>query len=1215
MRKQNFKMSRLLIAVLLAHNVLCAKAYDTLINGVYYNLDTANMRATVTHSDNADEMYVGNVVIPYCISHEDGVYSVSAVGDNAFRNCTELLSVKLPSTITYIGNYAFDGCINLTKLFIGSAVPPTLSNDSFLGMSRSNIVLYVPEKSMGIYKNSNLYNYKLWKDVRELFETVDGVYYKFDKETQQAIVTQGDVPYTGDVVIASKVIYEGEEYTVSSIAENSFYNCKDCHSVVIPSSIKSIGRFAFTNCGEYRFDIYIDSLWDWCNITIPSSGGPAFGGYQVGNNFTQFPLYHLFLNGEEITDLVIPEGITEIKDNLFTSLSVNSVVISNSVKTIGARAFMNSSIRSITIPQSLTSIKSKAFVGCKGLQILHLSDISSWCKCSIECPPFYESYRNYKCFVFLENSNILSTGIIVPNEISTIGDNTFYGWNTIERFELPHNLKKIGISAFQNCSSLIAINIPESVTSLGISAFQGCSNLTSANIPQNLATIDEKTFYLCTNLQSITIPESVKRIKSWAFDKCTNLMSVSLPMTLMELADNAFSNTGILDSQEEGFLYIDGWCLGYKGTLDSGGTLVIKDGTRRLHISETMRNAFRVAGTIVIPNSVSGELSMNNLNNLHTILIGDGIENITNVDFSMSKELKSVILGKGITEIPDNRFKDLTKLKTIAMSYNMRRIGAYAFQGCESLEKVRIPNGVQTIGNNAFSDCKGMTTLTIPNSVTSIGSQAFSNCLSLTSVNSLITIPKTIEESVFACTETGYDKRTIYYVATLYVPRGRTTIYNNVSAWKLFSSKEEKDEAYELTYVIDGEVYKSIDIQPGITITPEPAPVKDGYVFSGWDAVPETMPSHDVLIYGRFESYTGGANVIANSYTRVYGEPNPQFGYDVTNGGISGTPIISCNATSQSPVGVYDITIERGSVSEGNVSFISGTLTITKAPLTVTAANATKQEGEDNPAFTINYSGWKNGETENVLTTKPSATTTATKTSPAGEYNITVSGGEAQNYSFTYVNGKLTVTPLQSITVTANDLTMEYGDQVPTLTYTATGGSLTGVPSLACSATSTSNTGTYPITVTEGTVTNGNVTYVGGTLTITKAPLTVTAVNATKQEGEDNPAFTINYSGWKNGETESVLITMPTATTTATKDSPVGEYDITVSGGEAQNYAFTYVNGKLTVTVPDGINDVSSDLKFNIYTTTGLLVKRDTTTLNGMPKGVYIVNGTKVVVK
>ena len=132
----------------------------------------------------------------------------------------------------------------------------------------------------------------------------------------------------------------------------------------------------------------------------------------------------------------------------------------------------------------------------------------------------------------------------------------------------------------------------------------------------------------------------------------------------------------------------------------------------------------------------------------------------------------------------------------------------------------------------------------------------------------------------------------------------------------------------------------------------------------------------------------------------------------MTSGTItSGQPTLSCTATKTSPVGTYDIVIQTGTVSNKAVNLVKGTLTITKAPLTISAGSYTKEEGQDNPEFTLTYTGFKNGETKSVLTKQPTVSCNATKNSPAGTYTVTVSGAEAQNYHINYVNGSLTITP------------------------------------------------------------------------------------------------------------------------------------------------------------------------------------------------------------
>jgi len=202
-----------------------------------------------------------------------------------------------------------------------------------------------------------------------------------------------------------------------------------------------------------------------------------------------------------------------------------------------------------------------------------------------------------------------------------------------------------------------------------------------------------------------------------------------------------------------------------------------------------------------------------------------------------------------------------------------------------------------------------------------------------------------------------------------------------------------------------------------------------------------------------------------------------------------------------------------------------------------------------------------------------------------------------------------------AIKITAKSYTRVYGEANPTFEFTSEGATLVGVPEMTCEATATSPVGTYPIVIKKGTVTNYNDTYVNGTLTITKAPLTVSVENVIREQYQDNPEFVITYTGWKVNDDESVLTKKPVATTTATKDSPVGEYEIAVSGGAAQNYELAYQNGILTVIEATGMTTASVENPVDVYTTQGHKVRTKTMTLEGLPKGLYIVNGRKVVVK
>ena len=395
------------------------------------------------------------------------------------------------------------------------------------------------------------------------------------------------------------------------------------------------------------------------------------------------------------------------------------------------------------------------------------------------------------------------------------------------------------------------------------------------------------------------------------------------------------------------------------------------------------------------------------------------------------------------------------------------------------------------------------------------------------------------------------------------------------------------------------------------------------------DANEVTAPGeYPVVVYGaeaeNYEiTYTTGKLIVikadpvivkVKNATREYGDENPIFEYTTEGSTLTGTPEFTCDATATSPIGTYEIVAKQGTISNFNVTYVSGTLTVEKAPLTVSAGTYTKKQGDTMPEFTPTYSGFKNNEDENVLTELPTITCEATKESNPGEYAIIISGAKATNYAINHVNGKLTVTEADPVIIKAKDYARYYGDQNPVFEFTTEGAILEGTPEIECETTLASPAGTYEIIVKQGSVKNYNVIYTSGTLTIEKAPLTVSVGNYTREQGQENPEFELKYWGWKNDENENVLLSKPIVSTTATQDSPIGDYLISISGGEAQNYEFEYSNGILTVIQKNNIisaNANSQQLK--VFTTTGK--RMNVSSLKSLPRGIYIVNGQKIVIR
>ncbi len=232
-----------------------------------------------------------------------------------------------------------------------------------------------------------------------------------------------------------------------------------------------------------------------------------------------------------------------------------------------------------------------------------------------------------------------------------------------------------------------------------------------------------------------------------------------------------------------------------------------------------------------------------------------------------------------------------------------------------------------------------------------------------------------------------------------------------------------------------------------------------------------------------------------------------------------------------------------------------------------------------------------------------------------------VRAGMKDNFRYHSEWGKFGKAPLDNIkefgsAVTARNAGRDYGEENPRFGYQYSGDRPNGTPALSCDADIYSPVGKYVIHVEPGTITDEVVDYYDGTLTIWKAKLKVSVGDYERFVGQENPEFELTYDGFKLGETPDVLTRQPVATTTATIDSPEGEYPITISGGEAQNYEFRYHAGVLKVVAdPSGITELrNSDKTFDVYTVDGIRVGQGIS-LQTLSKGVYVVNGHKIVIK
>ena len=663
---------------------------------------------------------------------------------------------------------------------------------------------------------------------------VDGIYYKILSETDKTVeITRTPSgyaykKYSGYIIIPESIEYGGI-YRVVGIGEGAFKGCSDLYSVTIPNSVTNIGDEAFyecskltsvtipnsvTNIGEYAFYSCDDLTSVTIGNGIVSIGTSAFGScYNLKSvhiediaawckiefeSLTCNPLSEaktLYLNGQEVTDLVIPNSVNSIGDYAFHGCeSLTSVTFGDNVTSIGSDAFTYcSNLISVTIPRSVTTINTWAFTNCNKLEAVYIEDMEAWL--NIDFGNLYANPLYYAGTLYLNGEKV--TELEFPQCVTCIKGYTFPGFDALSTLVIPNHITSIGSRAFYACQALKSITIPSSVTEIGYDAFHLCNNqynqltvyieniatwynidfansmsnplsyaetlylnkekvtelvipdgvvcikdyafynydgLTSVTIPNSVTSIGDNAFYDCDKLASVTIPNSVTSIGAEAFCSCDYLDNVEIPNSVATIGKYAFYDTPWYNLQTEGVIYAGKFLLGYKGTMPANTSIEIKEGTA--FIAE---NAF------------------------------SGCANLTSVEIPNS-----------VISIGDYAFDGCSGLTSVVIPNSVTSIGDYAFDGCLGLTSVTIPNSVTSIGDWAFVYCSGLTSVTIPNSVTSIGSYAFSYCEELLDVYCYAENVPSVDSNVFTY---SYPER-----ATLHVPAASLESYKSTSPWSSFGN-------------------------------------------------------------------------------------------------------------------------------------------------------------------------------------------------------------------------------------------------------------------------------------------------------------------------------------------------------------------------------------------------------------------------------------------
>ena len=384
--------------------------------------------------------------------------SVTSIGACAFENCKSLTSVVIPDSVTSIGYSAFCWCESLTSVVIGNSV--TIIGGRAFQYCSSLTSVVIPNSVTSIGGSAFQYCKSLTSVV--IPDSVTSIENKAFSDCHPSLYTEyefgkylgnGDNPYSILIEITNKnmttyAIHEDTKIIINRV----FRGCARLSSIVIPDSVTNIGEEAFYNCSSLN-DVYITDIAKWCGISF----------YEHYSN----PLYYadnLYLNGELVTNLVIPDDVTSIGDYAFCGCD---------------------SITSVTIPNSVASIGYDAFSGAD----VYITDIAKWCGIT-----FSNNYANplyYANNLYLNGE--LVTDLVIPDGVTSIGSYAFYGYSSLTSVTIPDSVTSIGGYAFQYCKSLTSVVIGDSVTSIGDYAFYGCNSI-AITIPHSVTSIGKGAF-------------------------------------------------------------------------------------------------------------------------------------------------------------------------------------------------------------------------------------------------------------------------------------------------------------------------------------------------------------------------------------------------------------------------------------------------------------------------------------------------------------------------------------------------------------------------------------------------------------------------------------------------------------------------------------------------------------------------------------------------
>ena len=737
--------------------------------------------------------------------------NITSVGDNAFKDCKSLERITISKSTTEFGKDVFKRCKNIKVAEVPTWVLGMLNTKKLetLTITGGTSVTKADIKKVSALKSITIPNYVTFIEPG-IFEDASGIeqltapgwsipYFalsdirvlniigdasiSFGMLQNSKSIEKLTIPYIGATASSTEsndshigYIFGAPDASANPafiprslksvvvtnanvVADKAFYGCTNITSVILSSTVTSIGAEAFYGCKNLT------------SLNIPASaksiGKAAF-------------------SGTNIEEAVIPDDVTTIEENVFSGCK---------------------NLKSITIGRSVTVIKPGAFESCDSLGALYIYDVEKWCK--IDFNNYYDNPLFYATKLYVDDE--LITELVIPETITEIKDYTFFRCTNVEKVVLNDNITSIGDYAFTTCASLKSINLPTGLTSIGHAAFSNCKSLEEITIPTTVTELGSYAFNLCASLKRVTVNADIDTIPESAFNGCTAINELTVSSTVKKVEANAFAECekirkivapacvlnksmmrNIISAEITGGETIEGDIFAGTGLV----SIVIGDSIKTI-AEGAFEGCDKLEHVAISTTSSLEKIGANafaNCYRLTSIVIPEKVTGVANDTFTGCYRLAAIYKLTSKVEISaPNVYKVLTDINEetgyindaasedgylfLDHNGNVILIGYLGNKNALELPATS-PNGTPySVGMGAFIGL-GLQSITIPENVT-VSENTFIGCTTLTKVTAPVSALKYIDKAnVTAITITGGNTLT---VADLSGCNSLTYIYLNGS--------------------------------------------------------------------------------------------------------------------------------------------------------------------------------------------------------------------------------------------------------------------------------------------------------------------------------------------------------------------------------------------------------------------------------------------------